>query len=86
MKGEEPASKGSDLWALGCIIYFMSYGKTPFRSSTEFLTFQSILNYCNGSQTINFPTRESNDESVKDIITKLLNPNSIERLGAVDRG
>lgn len=32
-----------DLWALGCIIYQMLAGETPFHASSEYLAFQRIL-------------------------------------------
>lgn len=32
-----------DLWALGCIIYQILLGETPFRSSPEYVVFQRIL-------------------------------------------
>lgn len=32
----------SDLWALGCIIYYLNVKKLPFSDQSEFLTFQKI--------------------------------------------
>ena len=34
----------ADLWALGCIVFKMFTGKTPFADQTEYLVFQRIKN------------------------------------------
>ncbi|ODV68119.1 Pkinase-domain-containing protein, partial [Hyphopichia burtonii NRRL Y-1933] len=34
----------SDIWALGCILYQFFYGVPPFKGSTEYLTFEKIIN------------------------------------------
>lgn len=39
----EPASFASDIWAFGVVVYNFITGKSPFRSATEFLTFQKVL-------------------------------------------
>jgi len=80
LKGEEAPSRGSDLWALGCIVFYMLCGKTPFAGDTEFLTFQNILNFCNGISSIDFPIGIEASSSC--LILELLKPVASERLGA----
>ena len=75
----EGASRGSDLWALGCVIYFMAFGKTPFHGATEYLTFQYITAYCNGERSLEIPKK---DESLSGILEALMKPEANKRLGA----
>lgn len=41
---DKSASKASDLWAYGCIIYQLLAGRPPFKGASEYLTFQKIVN------------------------------------------
>eukprot|EP01135_Chromosphaera_perkinsii_P002866 Nk52_evm21s229 gene=Nk52_evmTU21s229 len=73
------ASKSSDLWALGCIIYQLIAGKPPFRGANEYQTFQLIIKL-----ELDFP--KGFPEVAKDIIQKLLVLDPKERIGCEHRG
>lgn len=62
---DKEAGKGSDLWALGCIIFQMNCGKPPFQAQNEYLTFQQIIK-CH----YEFP--DEFHEDVKDVVQQLL--------------
>jgi len=70
------SSKGTDLWALGCIIYQLYAGYTPFESaeSQSFQVFSSIM-----ERKFTFPAHF--DAEIRDLIDKLLAYNPEERLG-----
>ncbi|KAJ3434826.1 3-phosphoinositide-dependent protein kinase 1-related [Anaeramoeba flamelloides] len=65
----------SDLWSLGCLIYQMFCGKTLFRSSNEFITYQKIL-----KGEIHYP--KYFPSQAKDLVSKLLVTNPDQRIGA----
>jgi 3-phosphoinositide dependent protein kinase-1 len=63
----------SDYWALGVILYRLTFGKPPFEGTHENLTFQKILN-----RELEFP--EGADEITKDLIDNLLRIDPSERI------
>ena len=77
MLEETKSTPASDLWALGCIIYRMHVGKTPFEDETEVKTFDNIL-----GRKLTFPPEAELDENTKNIIDKLLMVNPTSRLGS----
>lgn len=79
--GDKPAGFGSDIWALGIMIYQMFYGKTPFKEKTNYLIFRKIEQLkIDFSPTVKIP------EEAKDLITKILVKDPNKRLGAGETG
>ncbi|KAJ3435787.1 3-phosphoinositide-dependent protein kinase 1-related [Anaeramoeba flamelloides] len=75
MLKEKIATKESDLWAFGCIVYQLFAGRPPFRSSNEFKVFQKIL-----KREFSFP--RGFPQPAKDLVSKLIVINPQKRLGA----
>lgn len=55
----------NDLWALGCTLYQMLAGSSPFKDASEWLTFQRII-----ARDLRFPDYFCNE--AKDLIDRLL--------------
>ncbi|KAF5742578.1 3-phosphoinositide-dependent protein kinase 2-like [Tripterygium wilfordii] len=70
-----PATFGNDLWALGCTLYQMLSGTTPFKDASEWLIFQRII-----ARDIRFPGYFSVE--ARDIIDRLLDTDPGRRPGA----
>ncbi|TXG49388.1 hypothetical protein EZV62_025263 [Acer yangbiense] len=60
-----PATFGNDLWALGCTLYQMLSGTSPFKDASEWLIFQRII-----ARDIRFPDYFSAE--ARDLIDRLL--------------
>jgi 3-phosphoinositide dependent protein kinase-1 len=80
LSGERKATKACDLWAVGCILYQMLTGASPFRAETEYLTFEIIMKHCKGSSPLRYPPVI--DAPARDLIVRLLRPVDSDRLGA----
>mmetsp|Transcript_27778 Transcript_27778/g.82338 ORF Transcript_27778/g.82338 Transcript_27778/m.82338 type:complete len:382 (-) Transcript_27778:322-1467(-) len=72
-----PLSYPADLWALGCIIFQMLTGAPPFKSGSEYLTFQKVTD-----REFSFPDDFPDD--ARDVIDRLLALEPDERLGAAN--
>lgn len=79
-------SRASDLWALGCIIYQMIVGRTPFKGASEYVTFQNILGGTYEPLKIEGVATNSSSaslgEAASDLVSRLLCQDPEERLGA----
>ncbi|XP_033096287.1 3-phosphoinositide-dependent protein kinase 1-like isoform X2 [Anneissia japonica] len=76
---EKSASKCSDLWALGAIIYQLLAGLPPFRAGTEYLIFQKILK-------LEYVFPDGFPEKARDLVQKLLVIDPKKRLGCDECG
>ncbi|XP_010464731.1 PREDICTED: 3-phosphoinositide-dependent protein kinase 2 [Camelina sativa] len=74
-----PATFGNDLWALGCTLYQMLSGTSPFKDASEWLIFQRII-----ARDIKFPNHFS--EAARDLIDRLLDTEPSRRPGAGSEG
>ncbi|KAH0861583.1 hypothetical protein HID58_089844 [Brassica napus] len=74
-----PATFGNDLWALGCTIYQMLSGTSPFKDASEWLIFQRII-----ARDIKFPSHFS--DAARDLIDRLLDTDPSRRPGAGSEG
>jgi 3-phosphoinositide dependent protein kinase-1 len=61
----EPATPATDIWGFGVILYQLVFGKPPFRTATDYLTFQRIL-----KREMEFP--EGFDEEAKELVDLIL--------------
>ncbi|WOL03559.1 3-phosphoinositide-dependent protein kinase 2 [Canna indica] len=70
-----PATCGNDLWALGCTLYQMLSGSSPFKDASEWLIFQRII-----ARDLKFP--EDFTPEARDLIDRLLDTDPTKRPGA----
>ncbi|XP_035257510.1 dual specificity protein kinase Ttk [Anguilla anguilla] len=82
-KSGKPSSKISpkgDVWSLGCILYCMTYGKTPFQKITnQFTKMHAIID---PSHEIEFPDIAEKD--LLDVLKKCLVRNPKERISITE--
>ncbi|KAG7671346.1 hypothetical protein Ndes2526B_g02155 [Nannochloris sp. 'desiccata'] len=67
-----------DWWSFGILIFELLYGTTPFRGSRRDATFDNVL-----KRELTFPTAPQVSPEAQDLIRKLLEKASGDRLGAV---
>ena len=70
----EATGYAADLWALGCLLYRMLVGSTPFTAASEYLIFERIT-----SHDLQIP--DNIPASARDLLTQLLDSHSAKRIG-----
>lgn len=71
--------KSADYWALGCLVYELLCGRTPFAHDNHQEVFKRILQ---SAKYLRCPSKMN--PSVTDLISKLLTPNATMRLGNLE--
>uniref|UniRef100_A0A6Q2WXT0 Protein kinase domain-containing protein n=1 Tax=Esox lucius TaxID=8010 RepID=A0A6Q2WXT0_ESOLU len=79
-KASSKISAKGDVWSLGCILYCMTYGKTPFQTITnQVVKLQAIID---PSQEIEFPDIAEKD--LLDVLKRCLVRNPKERISIAE--
>ncbi|CAL8248038.1 unnamed protein product [Lota lota] len=79
-KASSKISPKGDVWSLGCILYCMTYGRTPFQSITNQIAKLHAIIY--PSYKIEFPDIEERD--LLDVLKKCLVRNPRERISIAE--
>jgi len=74
---ETPVGPATDLWSLGCMIYALIVGQSPFHTDLLYQTFQRI-----NTHDLQFP--EFMPPEAKSLVEELLKPEPEQRLGFND--
>lgn len=72
-----------DLWSLGCLIFQMCVGESPFHADSDRSAFQKVLDYTNQKNGVHFPPSHV-DKGTKDLILSLLVVDAASRIGISD--
>ncbi|XP_056137608.1 dual specificity protein kinase Ttk-like [Lampris incognitus] len=79
-KASTKLSPKGDVWSLGCILYCMTYGKTPFQSITNHIT--KLCAIVDPSHEIEFPDIAEGD--LLDVLKRCLVRNPKERISITE--
>ena len=71
--------QAADIWALGITLYSLVYGQVPFHDDNIISLYDKIC-----SQDLVFPEEPSTSPELKDIITKMLIKESVDRMKLID--
>ncbi|KAL4470208.1 hypothetical protein ABPG74_011819 [Tetrahymena malaccensis] len=69
LSSKAPAHPSIDVWAMGCILFWMIVGKSPFPQNTKEEVFNNILK---GNFSIPAEAKQKMTKSVQDLIKKML--------------
>uniref|UniRef100_A0A667XUF3 Dual specificity protein kinase TTK n=1 Tax=Myripristis murdjan TaxID=586833 RepID=A0A667XUF3_9TELE len=79
-KASSKISPKGDVWSLGCILYCMTYGKTPFQSITNQIT--KLHAIIDPSHEIEFP--DISEKDLLDVLKRCLVRNPRERISIAE--
>ena len=80
-------SKMADYWSLGCVLFELLVGETPFPRDNKHPVYELMDTVSNSytkkpTSILKFPEERQLSTQVKDLITRLLLPDPSERLGS----
>ncbi|GFH45100.1 hypothetical protein CTEN210_01574 [Chaetoceros tenuissimus] len=83
--------KGIDIWAFGCILYYLYSGNSPFHSDSDYNTFEKIITYAKteGDQDAIAMAVSQEDchtdvfDDFRDLVCQLIRPHPKQRLGVI---
>lgn len=68
-----------DFWSVGCVIYALFVGESPFHAASEALVVESVMDYAKGKSTVSMYSAEMLPISWNVIVNGLLNVNPVDR-------
>jgi serine/threonine protein kinase len=71
------ASLTSDIWALGCVLFHLFVGRSPFQGDTEYQVIEAVK-----SRNITWPAAEYFPSVARDLVEKMLAMDPAQRIGA----
>ncbi|KAF8508732.1 AGC/PDK1 protein kinase, partial [Hysterangium stoloniferum] len=71
---KKTTGQSSDIWAIGCIIYFLLVGQSPFLALTDYLSFKKI-------EALDYTFPEGFNADAKDLVQQIIVTDPSERIG-----